>query len=239
MRLDKLLFPLGEAFLYFPGLVERFNISVNASVLAGYLAWKTHEDEADGWRAVNTPEIQRATGLTIKEQATARKQLVEAGIIEEFYARLEHKIRVRFLAPNLENGKWPFAEVANAHLPNEQMAIRPIGESTQGVDQEREEEGESTICQADTKKTSRQFIKPTVEEVKAFCLELGVPASDGESFWLGKEGNGWRNGGAPVRDWKATLRNWKLQKFLPSQKVEKQRQLSLGGNPITAGYGNL
>lgn len=118
MRLDEMLFPLGDPFFYFPEMVTRFNISVSASVLAGYLAWHTRPEEQDGWRSVTMSEVQIGTGLTVKEQASARKQLVEAGLIEEFYARLEHKIKIRFLTVS-----------GNGHLPKEQMAILPNSKS--------------------------------------------------------------------------------------------------------------
>jgi hypothetical protein len=60
--------------------------------------------------------------------------------------------------------------------------------------------------------------KPTIEEVMAFAESLGLPASDGEATYYKWEGNGWKNGSNPVKDWKATIRSWKAGGFLPSQK---------------------
>lgn len=60
--------------------------------------------------------------------------------------------------------------------------------------------------------------KASYEEVKAFCSELSIPVSDGEWFWNKCEGNGWTNGGKPIRDWRATIRSWKAAGYLPSQK---------------------
>ena len=59
--------------------------------------------------------------------------------------------------------------------------------------------------------------KPSLEEVVAFCVSLGLPANDGESFFHGKEGNGWKNGKSPVVNWKATIRNWKAISEKPSK----------------------
>jgi hypothetical protein len=58
----------------------------------------------------------------------------------------------------------------------------------------------------------------TLEELKAFAVELGMPASDGESMFHHWESNGWRNGSSPSKDWQAGMRKWKSQGWLPSQK---------------------
>jgi len=55
-------------------------------------------------------------------------------------------------------------------------------------------------------------------QIEAYCVEIGLPASDGASCFAKWQANGWTNGGQPIRDWKATIRSWKLQGYLPSQK---------------------
>ncbi len=62
------------------------------------------------------------------------------------------------------------------------------------------------------------FSKPTIEEVMAFCSEVGLPPTDGEAFFWNKEANGWMNGKSAVKDWKATIRNWKANGWMKSQK---------------------
>jgi hypothetical protein len=59
----------------------------------------------------------------------------------------------------------------------------------------------------------------TLEEMKSFACELGLPETDGEAMFYKWEGNGWKNGAASVKDWKATLRSWKAAGYLPSQKA--------------------
>jgi len=67
----------------------------------------------------------------------------------------------------------------------------------------------------DKKAASRPL---SCHEVEAYAKELGMPASDGTAFWDAKEGNGWKNGRNPVKDWRATFRNWKSNGYHPSQK---------------------
>lgn len=60
--------------------------------------------------------------------------------------------------------------------------------------------------------------KGTLEELKSYAVEIGMPASDGEWCFDKWEGNGWKNDGKPIADWKATIRSWKRGNFLASQK---------------------
>ena len=76
----------------------------------------------------------------------------------------------------------------------------------------------SEISPVETKPDSNKKSRCTLEEARAFAVSLGLPALDGESCFWKWEGNGWKNGSSQVKDWKATIRNWKAQRFLPSQK---------------------
>jgi hypothetical protein len=59
----------------------------------------------------------------------------------------------------------------------------------------------------------------TLEEVFALCSELGLTQSDAEYVFHKWQGNGWTNGNKPIRDWPATVRQWKAGRFFPSQKT--------------------
>jgi hypothetical protein len=63
--------------------------------------------------------------------------------------------------------------------------------------------------------------KAEMTEVLAFVESIGLPPQDGEWVFHKWEGNGWSNGGKPIKDWKATLRSWKAGQFFPSQKGQK------------------
>lgn len=60
--------------------------------------------------------------------------------------------------------------------------------------------------------------KGVLEELKAFAVEIGIPASDGEFMFDHWTSNGWKNGTNPCKDWKAGIRKWKASGWLPSQK---------------------
>lgn len=58
-----------------------------------------------------------------------------------------------------------------------------------------------------SRKAAKKFVKPSVPEVKAYCLERGnsVNAEDFCNFY---EAKGWVVGKAPMKDWKAAVRTW-------------------------------
>jgi len=58
----------------------------------------------------------------------------------------------------------------------------------------------------------------TLEECQNYAAELGLPPSDGAACFHKWEGNGWKNGGNPIVDARATIRSWKQHGYLPSQK---------------------
>ena len=65
-----------------------------------------------------------------------------------------------------------------------------------------------------------------LEEVRGFSRGEGIPLPDADWFFYKCRGNGWTNGGKPIRDWKATLRSWKRAGYLPSQRNGKPGALS-------------
>lgn len=55
--------------------------------------------------------------------------------------------------------------------------------------------------------SAKRFTPPTIEEVRAYCLERGSSV-DAQRFVDFYEASGWRRGKTPIRDWKACVRTW-------------------------------
>ncbi|MEQ4896433.1 replication protein [Proteus vulgaris] len=91
MRASDLLLDFGRPVAYFPGLVKRLG-SVNAVIFFSQIFY--WQDKADSKLGVykTSEEIESETGLSYREQLTARKHLVSRGILVETNKRLEHKI---------------------------------------------------------------------------------------------------------------------------------------------------
>lgn len=55
--------------------------------------------------------------------------------------------------------------------------------------------------------TAKRFVKPSVEDIKAYCAEAAIRI-DAQRFWDFYESKGWKVGSSPMKDWKAAVRNW-------------------------------
>ena len=67
-----------------------------------------------------------------------------------------------------------------------------------------------------------RFVKPTIEEVRAYCRDRGNTI-DPEAFVAYYESKGWKVGTAPMRDWKAAVITW-----------ERRRKENNNGNNVTS-----
>ena len=62
------------------------------------------------------------------------------------------------------------------------------------------------------------FSIPSIEEVKSYGREIGLAFGECEAFWDYFTSNGWKVGNkAPMKDWKASLRNWKRSPYRNQQ----------------------
>ena len=64
----------------------------------------------------------------------------------------------------------------------------------------------------DTKPKRKVFVKPTVEEIKAYCLERNNQI-DAERFFDYYEANGWKVGRNPMKNWRASVRTWERNNY--------------------------
>ena len=76
--------------------------------------------------------------------------------------------------------------------------------------------------------TRPRFAKPTLEEVKAYCLERKNKV-DAQRFFDYYESNGWKVGRNSMKDWKATVRTWERNTF--ASKPEKPATSTDYGSP--------
>ena len=57
------------------------------------------------------------------------------------------------------------------------------------------------------KKGSSRFQKPTIEEIRQYCLEKGYKV-DAEQFFNFYESKGWLIGKSPMKNWRAAVATW-------------------------------
>ena len=97
--------------------------------------------------------------------------------------------------PNLDSG------IPNTGIPS--IGKDSIGKDSIGKDSiKRKDESKDS-----SKRESTKFVPPTVDEVKAYCIERGNTI-DPESFIDFYESKGWMVGRNKMKDWKAAIRTW-------------------------------
>lgn len=83
--------------------------------------------------------------------------------------------------------------------PNENLMYSNVEECNVNVGEGKE------VADAPTR---TRFIKPSIDEVKAYAKDMGYYGFNADRFLAYYESNGWKVGRNPMKDWKAAVRNW-------------------------------
>lgn len=135
MKPSEFLFDFGRPVAYYPGLVKYLG-SVNAVLFFCQIYyWKDRAQSELGVYKTQS-DIQEETGMTRYEQETARRLLIQKGVLIETHKRLEHRIYYRIdedrLNELLEGGPVKSSRVApkaNAGKASPRMRKTHIRES--------------------------------------------------------------------------------------------------------------
>lgn len=80
------------------------------------------------------------------------------------------------------------------------------------------------------KRGSSRFQKPTIEEIRQYCISRGNQV-DPEQFFNFYESKGWMVGRSHMKDWRASVRTWeKREKEIPQRKRESRKESVLEHN---------
>lgn len=88
--------------------------------------------------------------------------------------------------------------------------INPAKPSESLKDKDKDKEYKETLPIGSAKKAAPAFHPPTVEEVKAYCLERKNKV-DAVRFVDYYTANGWKVGKNPMKDWRAAVRTWERE----------------------------
>ena len=107
--------------------------------------------------------------------------------------------------------------------------LREISEkSTPEIEIELEKEIHSS---ASTTTKRKRFEKPTLSEIKAYCIERGNKV-DAQHFFDYYESNGWRVGKNSMKNWQAAVRTWERSEYRKpnSKKNSKEDAINVVNN---------
>jgi len=157
--------------------------------------------------------LQKDTGLARATTIRALRELLEAGEIAKSPRRGRGKVCICYTFRG-SSGFEPVQE------------LNQFNGCTTEVVQELNRDGSNSELQAvqnlnpnQTNRTKhknqtrkRTFKKPSVEEVRAYCVERENQV-DPQRFMDYYESNGWKVGKNPMKDWKAAVRTWERNGF--------------------------
>jgi predicted phage replisome organizer len=109
----------------------------------------------------------------------------------------------------------------NAQVTDGNTEIEKDKEKEIDIDLEKDKE----IEEEKPKGKAKRFTKPTLEDIKAYCLERNNNV-DAEHFYDYYEANGWKVGKNSMKDWKASVRTWERNGYSDKPKTTAQKPKS-------------
>ncbi len=144
-----------------------------------------------GQFVTSLPQLSKETGLSIQQTRTALAHMISTG---ELTDKAYTKFRV------ITVNKWSDYQVDNRQLTdNQQTTNRQPNRQSTAIEEYKEIKNK--------RNNNSTFVKPTVEEVRAYCLERGNGV-DPEAFVSFYDSKGWMIGKNKMKDWKAAVRTW-------------------------------
>ena len=124
-----------------------------------------------------------------------------------------------------EAGKKGGAKVGNTNAlknkqneQNKQMLTKQAKQAVNDILISSDEDNENNLIhsslhsESEKKKKKEKFVKPTIDEIRAYCKENGY-SLDAEKFWNYYESKGWIVGKTPMKSWKAACGTWNRNQF--------------------------
>ena len=149
---------------------------------------------------------------------TGRKTLsVDTGIQESKVKRLLDMLESEHQIEQQKTNKYSiitvlrWGEYQESEQQNEQQMNNKRTTDEQQMNTNKNDKNEKNV-KNDIKKDislSAKKIPSSLDEVKTYGQELGLPPEQAEGFYDYFTSNGWKVGGkTPMKDWRAALRNW-------------------------------
>lgn len=129
MKPSEMLKNTGRVIAYRPNLARLFGGVIAEVFFEQIFYWQDKTDSSLGVYKTQE-ELEVETGLSRKEQETARKLLREKGVLIETYKRLEHRLYYKIDCDKLDELLATLANVQNEHSPMPESDIRECDKVT-------------------------------------------------------------------------------------------------------------
>lgn len=135
----------------------------------------------------------------------------------------------------------------NANKQNKQMLENQAKQANAFLNKQNKHSDSDSVCDSELLdksnnnnplnisplKVGNRFKKPSIDEIKAYCLERKNKV-DPQRFFDFYESKGWKVGNSPMKDWKAAIRTWEQRNTLISAE-KKQSERDAWRYPSPAG----
>ena len=110
-----------------------------------------------------------------------------------------------------------------ATCPEAVQEMSPDNRDNNGTRVEKRREDKSNKAPPDASASDtppKKFVKPTLAEVTAYCLERGRGINP-EAWLAHYEANGWKCGRHPMKNWRAAVVKWESSEWAPKAEVSR------------------
>jgi len=172
--------------------LNTFRLFMHCLLKANWKAGSWHGIEYDAGEFITSlPTLAEETSLSVRQIRVALSHLKMTGEVSD---RRQGNCRIITIL------KW------NEYQSGDRPSVRPVTDQRQTCDRPVTADKEY-IDIKDNKDNNRTFVKPTVEEVRNYCLER-KNSVDPVAFISFYESKGWMIGKNKMKDWKAAVRTW-------------------------------
>lgn len=177
-----------------------------AVMLSQAVYWQQRTTRDDDFFYKTAIEWQAETGLTTREQKTARVRLVKAGVLIEkkcgVPCKVHYQVDKKKLSELLRKTSLDkSAKLDSTKAPNK-LPTKPQNLNS-GIVETITEITAETITK--TTAVNKRFVIPVFSEVEKYCNEVGVNPNKWFDHYTA---NGWKVGKNKMVDWRAAVRTW-------------------------------
>jgi len=159
MSLSKTIISLDDGYIYYPKLTKICRQVTAVIFMCNLLRWTGKQRDPEGWIYKTQAEIEEETGLSRREQETARKTLKALGFLEEKYKGIPRKLYYRL---NLEAIDKAWNEYIGNNDDNNDPNDSPRGKN------------EGNEIEEDTVHTEDIALEEPADSVKSIMAETDI-----------------------------------------------------------------
>lgn len=179
MSLSASLADVGRPVAYYPRLARFFG-SVNVAILFAQLHYWQQRSDSELGVYKTSEDLEKETGLSYREQVTARKHLRSQNFLIETHRRLEHRVYYRLDMDALDAA---FEAWTKAQSANDESAVREITKTqpeddaprTPGANKSSSDELRQAQSVNSTETTNKTTAETTAESITTMATAKAAP----------------------------------------------------------------